>query len=42
MSVEEILAKMLKKYDAVEVKKINGKWQFIGLNRKMECQVSAK
>ena len=42
VTVEDIIAKMLKKYDVVEVKKVNGKWQFIGINRKMECQVSAQ
>lgn len=41
MSVEEILDKLLRKYDAVEVKKVNGKWQFIGINRKLEYQVTA-
>ena len=42
MSVEEILRRMLKKYDAVEVKKVHGKLQFIGINRKMEFQVDAE
>ena len=38
--IQEILMKMLKHYDAVEVKKVNGKLQFIGINRKLETQIN--
>ena len=42
LSLEEIIAKMLKRYDAVEIKKVNGQWQFIGINRKLEFKTPAK
>ena len=34
--IKETLERLLKRYDAVEVKKINGKLQLIGVTRKME------
>ena len=40
MSLEEMIKKLLKKYDAVEVKRIHGQLQVIGISRKLECKIN--
>ena len=40
MSLEELVIKMLRKYDTVEIKRIHGQLQVIGINRKLECKIN--